>query len=340
MCWLDNRKKIKMEVPVSGAKITDSDKAILHRVVNNRWYTDGEYHRLFSRELAKKTGARHVTLCNSGSSALLLAINACNEDFQSLKRGKRFIITCATGFPTTIATAIQSGFIPYFVDIDRKTLQIDPEVVADLMNVGEVAGVVVAHTLGFPFRADYIAEEKFLDQFLIEDCADALGARLDNLPVGSFGNAATYSFFPAHHITTGEGGAVTTNNGKLHAKIQSYNNWGRDCWCKPGEQDTCNKRFCHQMGDLPYGYDHKYIFSRLGYNLKMTEFQAGLGYSQIGRLDNIIRRRKNNFHDIYSIFYDYEELDLIVWDYENSVPSPFGFPIVVNEKAKFTAKNI
>jgi len=324
---------MKMEIPVSGASITSFDKLHLNRVVQSGWYTDGEYHDLFKKELAKATKARHITLCNSGSSALLLAVNACAEEFQSKYLGKKYIVTCATGFPTTLVPAIQAGFVPYFVDVDRKTLQIDYESLNTVLYNRDVAGVVVAHTLGFPFPADLVAEEGYPDQFFIEDCADALGAKIDGSPVGSFGDVSTYSFFPAHHITTGEGGAVATNSGRLHMILESYNSWGRDCWCKPGEENTCNKRFEHEFPNLPVGYDHKYTFTRLGYNLKMTEFQAALGYSQIQSLQKIVNRRIINFVRIYEILSDYEELDLIEWNNLLVTPSPFGFPITVNEKA-------
>lgn len=328
-----------MEIPVSGAKITELDKALLHRVVNSGWYTDGEYHSLFRRELAKATGTRHVTLCNSGSSALLLAINACSEYYESKKHGKRYVVTCATGFPTTVTPIIQAGFTPYFVDVDRKTLQINTNTALEILDNREVAGIMVAHTLGFPFDAEAINKGGYGDQFFINDCSDALGAYIGDTPVGSFGDVSTYSFFPAHHITMGEGGAVATKLGKMRMILESYNNWGRDCWCKPGESDTCNKRFGHKMGKLPDGYDHKYIFSRIGYNFKMTEFQAALGYSQIQRLKEIVQKRRENFASIYRILSEYDTIDLIDWS-DNAVPSPFGFPIIVNEKAKFTAKDM
>jgi CDP-6-deoxy-D-xylo-4-hexulose-3-dehydrase len=209
-----------------------------------------------------------------------------------------------------------------------------------LLSNKEVAGLVIAHTLGFPFAADLIAESIFSDQFFIEDCSDALGTKIKGFHVGSFADVSTFSFFPAHHITTGEGGAVGTNSGEMYRILESYNNWGRDCWCKPGESNTCNRRFSHHEYRLPYGYDHKYTFSRTGYNLKMTEFQAALGYSQLQRLDIIVESRLNNFNYLASALDYYEELDLIEWNYYLGNPSPFGFPIIVNEKANFTRKEL
>jgi len=330
----------KLEIPVSDADIDELDVSTLMSVVDSKWYTDGKFHSLFKQRLISTTKSRHITLCNSGSSALLLATSACAELYNSKKNGKKYVITCATGFPTTIVPAIQAGFIPYFVDIDRKTLQINHDTVLDLLGNREVAGIIVAHTLGFPFPADLIGESVFEDQFFIEDCSDALGAKIKGFPVGTFSNASTYSFFPAHHITTGEGGAVGTDNGKLHKIIESYNNWGRDCWCKPGESNTCNNRFGHQLGKLPEGYDHKYTFSRLGFNLKMSEFQSALGSSQINRLPEFVEKRQINFLSLYDFLSCYEELDLIDWNYTDDSPSPFGFPITVNEKANFTRNEL
>lgn len=330
----------KLEIPVSDADIDELDVATLHSVVDSKWYTDGNFHSSFKKKLSNATNSLHVTLCNSGSSALLLATNACAEFYESKRKGKKYIITCATGFPTTIVPAIQAGFVPYFVDIDRKTLQINHDTVLDLLGNKDVAGVIVAHTLGFPFPADLIGESVFSDQFFIEDCSDALGAKIKGFSVGTFCDAATYSFFPAHHITTGEGGAVIVNNGRLHKIVESYNNWGRDCWCKPGESNTCNKRFEHKLGKLPDGYDHKYTFSRLGFNLKMSEFQSALGSSQINRLTDFVAKRQMNFLSLYDFLFSYEELDLIEWNYTDDLASPFGFPITVNEKAKFTRNDL
>ncbi|GAG56744.1 unnamed protein product, partial [marine sediment metagenome] len=280
------------EIPVSGAIIDKNDIRTVVDVAMDGWFTEGKVSRKFGKALCKYVGSRHVTLCNSGSSASLLAITALSE---GIPKGKK-IITCATGFPTTVAPIIQNGLLPLFVDVDPLTLNANEEQLFDAMNYPDTCGIIMAHTLGFPFCADEVATKvKELGMWLIEDIADALGAEINDEKVGTFGDASMISFFPAHHITTGEGGAVFTDDGKLKKIIDSYGSWGRDCYCLPGQDNTCNKRFGWEIGDLPKGWDHKYAFTRLGYNLKITELQSALGLSQMKKADTFVKDRRRNF---------------------------------------------
>jgi len=326
-------------ISVSGATITPEDINSVVETAQKGWFTEGEKHKAFTKELRRMLGGRSVTLCNSGSSALLLAMAAVKE-FYNLNGG--LVVTCATGFPTTITPAIQYGFTPYFVDINPETLNVDTNTVLELLNRDDVVGVILAHTLGFPYDAPKIAHHISTlktPKFFIEDCADALGASIRSIPVGVSGDASTFSFFPAHHITTGEGGAVSWFHGRLAKIGNSYASWGRDCWCKPGDSNTCNKRFYWEWDDLPCGYDHKYTFTRLGYNLKMTELQAALGLSQLSRLSNIIDRRIENFYYLYVELLQYAgHLSFVQYEDHWSI-SPFGFPITVTSSA-FTRKEL
>jgi CDP-6-deoxy-D-xylo-4-hexulose-3-dehydrase len=250
------------------------------------------------------------------------------------------VITCATGFPTTVTPIYLNGLVPLFVDsAGYKELNADVGTVLHQLERKDVCGVILAHTLGFPYRADLIRRKcDELGKFFVEDVCDAVGATIDSISAGSFGHASTLSFFPAHHIATGEGGAVCTNDGRLHALINSYRDWGRDCWCAPGEQDTCNKRFGWNLGTLPEGWDHKYTFTNVGYNLRMTEMQAALGNSQIDRLDIFCNKRVGNYLDLrWLLNYMPEHLYIGV---KSSVGiSPFGLPITVISDA-FTKQEL
>ena len=324
----------KSIIPASGQVITDADKEILHRVVDRGWYTDFVYCEKFRRELSKVTGKKYVILTNSGSSASLIAITSVlklNPDIQC-------ILTSATGFPTTVAPIYQNGRIPTYVDINPKTLEPVYEQIEETTNYWKCKGnqslSIFAHNLGFPFR-----ERKFEEKgFLIADCCDALGAEVKDAGlwrhVGAFADVMTLSFFPAHHITSAEGGAVLTNDWEIAKMATKLVNWGRDCYCAPGESNTCGERFDHlPMGGLPVGWDHKYTFSEIGYNLKMTEFQAALGWSQLQRLDEFVEKRKENYQylrDGLNKYANKGHIQFIEYD-EWSEPSPFGFPIVVGE---------
>ena len=336
----------KSIIPASGQVITDADKEVLHKVVDRGWYTDFVYCEKFRRELSKVTGKKYVILTNSGSSASLIAVTAMLK----LHPDIQCILTSATGFPTTVAPIYQNGRIPTYVDINPKTLEPVYEQIEETTGYWKCKGnqslSVFAHNLGFPFRERKIGGVPGEGKgFLIADCCDALGAEMKDAGlwrhVGAFADVITLSFFPAHHITCGEGGAVLTNDWKIAEMAIRLVNWGRDCYCAPGESNTCGERFDHlPMGGLPAGWDHKYTFSEIGYNLKMTEFQAALGYSQLQRLDEFVEKRKNNYQylrDNLDGFYDHIQFV----EYENwAVPSPFGFPITVREDAPFTAREL
>lgn len=314
-------------VPVSGAIITPEDIAAVVDAALDGWFTESTRAKEFAKKLRKYVGTNHASLCNSGSSANLLAVTACKEHFK-VPDGKK-VITTALAFSTTVAPIIQNNLIPLFVDVKLSNLNVSEVLIMGLLHREDVAGVILAHTLGFPYDAGRIADAcERHGKFFIEDCADALGTQLYGTRVGGFGDCSTFSFFPAHHITTGEGGAVLCNSGILYNLIQSYMNWGRDCWCIPGKDNTCNKRFEHNFPNLPEGYDHKYVFSRLGYNLKMTELSAALGNSQIDRISELSEKRFDNFE-----YLENGLLELIhtVYIKDGLYPSPFGFPVIAGK---------
>ncbi len=332
------------EVPVSGAVIDEKDQLKLMQVIMNKWFTEGYFCDEFSTKLKKYIGARHCILVNSGSSANLLAVSAI-KDFYTTENNRNKVVTCATGFPTTVGAIVQAGLVPLFVDVNPKALNPDTNVMLSALARPDVVGIIQAHTLGFPFDAKAIRE--YCDannKFFIEDCCDALGAEIYGEKVGSFGHASTYSFFPAHHITTGEGGAILTDNGRLMRQVEKYRDWGRDCWCLPGQSDTCNKRFSWKWENLPEGWDHKYTFTHVGYNLKMGEFQAALGSSQIDKIDDFIGKRIANYWHLmanFDGFYDGFDFGVEVRNLSNlyALFSPFGFPITVTID-KFTRKEL
>ena len=276
----------------------------------------------FEREFAAFMTQRSCSLVNSGSSANLLALSALE-----LEKGSE-VITCATGFPTTVNPIFQCGLIPVFVDCDAN-YQLDWTWFEEALSP-KTKAVMVAHTLGNTFNINEVVE--FCHKHglkLIEDCCDAVGTTYEGHNVGTFGDIATASFYPAHHITTGEGGMVMTNNLKLAKTINSYRDWGRDCWCDPGKDNTCGKRFTQHIGDLPFGYDHKYVYSKIGYNLKATEFQGALGVAQMGRLKGFIEARKQNFKDLYNGLLDMQDVFILPQATEYADPSWFGFPLTV-----------
>ena len=324
----DNANDSSDIVTVSGAVISPEDIYATINTALDGWFTEGKKCAEFSSMLEKQVGVRNAILCNSGSSANLLAVTALKEHYKN-KDGMK-VITNATGFPTTIAPIVQNNLIPLFVDCDLQTLNVKSYEIAALPQSDDVAGIILAHTLGFPYDSRFIAKTcKKFGRWFVEDCCDALGAKIYDIPVGSFGDVSTHSFFPAHQITTGEGGAVLTNNNKLAKVISSYNSWGRNCWCKPGQDNTCGKRFNHNIEGLPHGWDHKYTFSRLGYNLKMTELQGALGVSQLSNLNFFVKRRLENFKFLYEnlidLASDFDLVEIPHW----ATPSPFGFPIII-----------
>lgn len=319
---------------VTDTKISPEDVWELVSVSLDRWYTEGERAKEFRKAIGRATSNRYVNLVNSGSSANLLAVTVAKDGFNSPDGGK--VITCATAFPTTVAPIIQNKLIPLFVDINPYTLSYDTELIIQLLSRKDVVGMIMTHNLGFAHDVtNSWIWAKYFGKWYIEDCCDALGTTVGTHPVGKFGDISTLSFFPAHHITTGEGGSVQTNNSKLYRLMQQYANWGRDCWCEPGQNNTCNKRFEHKWDtNLPDGYDHKYTFTKIGYNLKMTDLQAALGLSQIKRLPEIVRKRQENYLRLLDIMKPYSHV-LDVIDLPDGC-SPFGFPIMTKNNRERT----
>lgn len=306
------------------------------------WLTTGRFAARFKKKLAEMTGHRFCLLTNSGSSANLLAVSALTSHTlgdRALKPGDE-VITCAVGFPTTVNPLVQNGLIPVFVDVTIPTYNLDVSQLEAALSP-KTKAIVVAHTLGNPFDLDTIvAFAKKHNLWLVEDCCDALGSMYKGKKVGTFGDLATVSFYPAHHITTGEGGCVLTNDPALEKLVLSFKNWGRDCYCAPGATNTCGKRFQWQLGDLPYGYDHKYIFSHIGYNLKMTDMQAAVGLAQLGKLRDFDTARRKNFAYLKLHLRPFEKFLILPEATEGSDPSWFGFPIAVKEDAPFTRDDI
>ncbi|MEC9293640.1 MAG: lipopolysaccharide biosynthesis protein RfbH [Chloroflexota bacterium] len=329
-------------IPVSG-KVFDDDE-ILHLIDASLdfWLTTGRYAARLERELAKFVGVRHSFLVNSGSSANLVALSALT----SHKMGDRQlypgdeVITVAAGFPTTVNPIVQNRLTPVFVDVELQTYNIDVSMLDEAIG-SRTRAIMIAHTLGNPFDVNAITGfAKKNNLLLIEDNCDALGSTYDGKPTGSFGDVSTCSFYPAHHITTGEGGAVFANDPALKPLIESFREWGRDCWCEPGEDDTCGKRFDWQLGELPYGYDHKYIYDHIGYNLKMTDMQAAVGVAQIGKLAEFTRVRKRNWKILKEGLDTLAEFFILPEPTVNSDPSWFGFPISVRSDAPFGRKDL
>ncbi len=297
------------------------------------WLTAGRFNEQFEKELASFIGVKYLITVNSGSSANLVAFSALTSPKlrkRAIKKGDE-VITVAAGFPTTVSPIVQLGAVPVFVDIDPATHNVDENLIEAAITP-KTKAIILAHTLGNPFNIKKVRELcEIYGLWLIEDCCDALGAKYDGRSVGTFGDIATLSFYPAHHITTGEGGAVFTNNRKLIKIAESFRDWGRDCYCKPGCDNSCGVRFRWRLGSLPEGYDHKYIYSHLGYNLKISDMQAACGLAQLRRLPEFIRKRNENFaylRDRLSPLGDYIKL---VEATENSEPSWFGFPVTIRK---------
>lgn len=329
-------------VPVSGRVFDAEDIQTLVDSSLDFWLTTGRFAHQFEIEFARFFKMRHALLVNSGSSANLLALTALTSPAlkeKQLKPGDE-VITVATGFPTTVNPIFQNNLTPVFVDVDIPTYNIDTSQLEAALS-DRTRAVMIAHTLGNPFDLDSVtAFCKKHDLWLVEDCCDAVGAQYNNQPVGRFGDVATVSFYPAHHITMGEGGAVLTDKPKLKKIIESFRDWGRDCWCAPGKDNTCGKRYDWELGELPAGYDHKYTYSHIGYNLKATDMQAAVGVSQLKKLPQFIETRRANFDYLYERLSELDEFFLLPQATHNSTPSWFGFPIYVRPEAPFTRDEV
>lgn len=321
----------KTYIPPAAPDLRPEDITTVGEALLNLWYTEHKFCRKFERELEKATGKKNVILVNSGSSASLIALTAARI---RSKTKKRYVITCATGFPTTVSPIYQNGYIPIYVDINVDGFAPMMYQIKEAMtgpNKDDIAGMVFAHTLGFPYDEAEVRALLKPDQFLISDCCDAFGAKTHNSPVGTWADLSTLSFFPSHHIMSGEGGAVMTDDDELAVLASSLSNWGRSCYCRPGETNTCGQRFCWpERGGLPEGWDHKYIFDHLGYNLKMTEFQGALGFSQILRGNEIVAAHIRNYTWLYDQINRPEYMKHISLFGPMDGFSPFGFPIMAD----------
>ena len=325
-------------VPVSGRVFDAEELQFLVNASLDFWLTTGRYAEQFEKEFGRFIGVRTATLVNSGSSANLVALSALTSPRlgqRRLRPGDE-VITVAAGFPTTVNPILQCGLVPVFLDVQIPTYNIDVTQLEAALS-DRTRAIVVAHTLGNPFDLDAVTE--FAGQhglWLIEDCCDAVGSTYKGRKTGTFGDLATTSFYPAHHITMGEGGCVLTEQPLLKTLAESFRDWGRDCWCDPGKENTCGKRFDWQLGELPHGYDHKYIYSHVGYNLKATDMQAAVGVAQLKKLPGFIEARKRNFAYLRAGLKDVQEYFVLPEATANSDPSWFGFPLLLRETAPFS----
>lgn len=318
-------------VPVSGKVYGANDMRNLVDSSLDFWLTTGRFNDEFEARLAKRLGVAHALTTNSGSSANLLALSTLTSHYfrgDALKPGDE-VITVATGFPTTVNPSLQYGLVPVFVDVDIPTYNIKPEMIEAAVS-SKTRAIMLAHTLGNPFNlAEVMRVAEKYNLWVIEDCCDALGATYNGQGVGTFGHIGTLSFYPAHHITMGEGGAVFTDKPRLKRVIESMRDWGRDCWCAPGQDNTCGKRFARQLGSLPKGYDHKYTYGHAGYNLKITDMQAAVGVAQLDHLDGFIAARNRNFAILTELLRPLEDVFILPEATPNSEPSWFGYPITI-----------
>ena len=340
----ENKKFISGEstIPVSGKVFDEKELQLMTEAALDGVFTTGRFNAEFEKKLAKFIGIKSLITVNSGSSANLIAaatLTAEELGDRALKPGDEFI-TVAVSFPTTINPFLLYGFTPVFLDVEIPTYEIDIARLEEAIGP-KTKAIVIAHTLGNTFQVEEIHKiARKHKLWLVEDCCDALGATYNNKHVGTFGDIATLSFYPAHHITMGDGGAVFTNNAKLKKIMESFRDWGRDCWCEPGKDNTCAKRFEWQLGDLPFGYDHKYIYSRLGYNLKITDMQAALGLAQLDKLEEFIRIRRHNFNKLKNGLSDLSHKLILPEATRNASPSWFGFLITLKPEAGITRNDL
>ncbi|MCG2711059.1 MAG: lipopolysaccharide biosynthesis protein RfbH [Candidatus Omnitrophica bacterium] len=332
----------KSKVPYAGRVFNEKELVNLVDSSLDFWLTAGRYAQKLEKELAEFLGVKHALLVNSGSSANLLAISALTSPLlkkRQLKPGDE-VITTACGFPTTLNPILQNQLKPVIIDVELGTYNIDVGKIEKSIS-RKTKAIFVAHTLGNPFDLEVVLKiAKKYNLFLIEDNCDALGSKYRKRFTGTYGHIATLSFYPAHHITMGEGGAVLTNDPGFRRALLSLRDWGRDCWCEPGQDNTCNRRFKQQFGELPYGYDHKYVYSHIGYNLKVTDLQAAVGVAQLKKLKQFIKKRQDNFRYLSDNLKKFEEFLLLPQATKNSTPSWFGFPILVKENVLFSRNDI
>ncbi|MFC4291161.1 lipopolysaccharide biosynthesis protein RfbH [Sphingorhabdus arenilitoris] len=329
-------------VPVSGKVYDENDMRMLVDSSLDFWLTTGRFNAAFEERLSKRVGVNHLLTTNSGSSANLLALSSLTSHYlrgDALKPGDE-VLTVATGFPTTVNPSVQYGLKPVFIDVDIPTYNFRSDMLEEAVS-DKTRAIMIAHTLGNPFDLGEVMRvaEKY-NLFVVEDCCDALGATYDGKGVGTFGDIGTLSFYPAHHITMGEGGAVFTDKPRLKRVIESMRDWGRDCWCAPGMDNTCGKRFCRRLGTLPMGYDHKYTYSHAGYNLKITDMQAAVGLAQMDHLEDFIAARRRNFDLITQLLKPLEDVFILPEATPNSEPSWFGYPITIRGGMSFAREDL
>lgn len=332
----------KNYIPASGKYVDEHDLVNIIDSSLDMWLTSGRYGDEFEREFPKFLGSKYCALVNSGSSANLVAITALTSHKLGDKRLKPGdeVITVAAGFPTTVSPIIQNNLVPVFIDVNLETYNFSEEMLEKAVSE-KTKAIFMAHTLGNPFNLNKVMEiAKKYDLWVVEDNCDALGAKYNGDFTGNFGHISTYSFYPAHHITMGEGGAVVTNDSKLFNIIKSIRDWGRDCVCPPGKDNVCNNRFNQQHGDLPQGYDHKYVYSHLGYNLKVSDMQAAIGVSQLKKLPMFIKKRQENFKKLYQGLQCLEDYLILPKATDNSNPSWFGFTITIKDSEKFNRNDL
>lgn len=332
----------KTHIPVTGKLFGSEEILAAVKASLDFWLTAGPYSEKFESELAKKIGVRHAFMVNSGSSANLLALSSLTSPRhtdRALKPGDE-VITVAAGFPTTVTPILQNNLTPVYVDVDLATYVANDQALESAIS-SKTRAIMMAHTLGNPFNLDLVEKlAKKFNLWVIEDTCDGLGGTYKNKFLGTFGDLSTLSFYPAHHITTGEGGAVLTKKAAYKPIVESFRDWGRDCWCASGCDNTCLKRYEWQLGDLPYGYDHKYTYSHLGYNLKSGDIQAAIGLAQLDRLDFFVESRKKNWAYLHNNLKDLEEFVILPVPTENSDPSWFGFALTVKNNSPISRNDL
>lgn len=338
----ETRSKEKKYIPASGKNVGYEELANMLEASLDMWLTAGRFNDEFEAAFAEKLGVRYALTTNSGSSANLLAFTALTSHKlknKALRKGDE-VIAVAAGFPTTVNPIIQNGLVPVFVDCEIGTYNINVDRIEEAITP-KTKAIFLAHTLGNMYDMDRMMEiARKYDLWVIEDSCDALGAKWNGKYAGTIGHIGTYSFYPAHHITMGEGGAVVTNSPILHRIIMSYRDWGRDCWCKPGCDDTCHNRFNLKLGNLPHGYDHKYTYSHIGYNLKITDWQAAIALAQLKKLDTFLAMRRENAETLTNELSDLQDYLILPSKADNCMPSWFGYLISVKEPAPFTKQEL